>query len=335
MLAKKIGIDLGTSTLRAYVRGAGIVADEPSLLAVDRRRGRVVAVGARALDALGRRPDALRAERPVQGGQIVDLVGAGAMLDHLIGRAQGGLHLGRPEVMICVPYGVSGTGRRALTEAAIRAGSRQAWLLDAPLAAAIGADMPVGDRRGQAICDIGGGTAEIAVISLSGLVTSSAVPVGGNRLDQAVVALLERRHGLLIDEHAAEDARTRAGAVAPTSGPLRIDVSGKDVASGASRTLSLEPAEVVEALQEPLSAIATEIREVLTQTPPELVRDIERGGITLTGGGALLRGLDRYLADRVGLPTRVAAGAPACAARGAGLALDRFEVLRGGNLSLR
>jgi rod shape-determining protein MreB len=237
--------------------------------------------------------------------------------------------------MICVPSLVSGAVRRSLTEAAIKAGARQAWLLDAPLAAAIGADLPIAERRGHAICDIGGGTTEIAVMSLSGVVAGRAVPVGGVRLDQSVAALLAQAHDLLIDERVAEDAKIRAGAVPPSSGPLPIHVSGRDLASGAPRTVAVEPAEVIEALHEPLSALVAGLREVLAQTPPDLVRDIESRGIVLTGGGALLRGLDRYLAARVGIWARVATDARACGARGAGLALDRFEVLRRGHLSLR
>lgn len=335
MLAKKIGVDLGTSSVQVYVRGGGIIADEPSLLAVDREDRRMVAIGREALRMLGRTPRAIEVLRPFREGMISDFAVTEGMLHHLIGKAQGSLRLFKPEVMIGVPSGVSSLERRVLTEVAISGGARQAWLLDKPLAAAIGADLPIAEARGHAVCDIGGGATEIAVISLSGMVAAHSVRVGGGRLDAAIVAFLQRRQGLLIGERTAEKVKIEIGAAVAPGEPLLAEVRGRDVKSGRARTMTVTSSEVAEAIQEPLGAIVAAVREVFEQTPPDLFADIYEHGIVLAGGGALLRGVDHYLSGRLGVPVRVADDPRTCVARGAGQALDRFEVLRHGQLHLR
>src|SRR5438309_504991 len=239
ILSRKIGIDLGTSTVLIYVRGEGIVVNEPSLVAVNRDGTRILAVGGQAFEMVGRTPDAIQVVRPMREGVIADFVVTEGMLHHFIGKVQGRNRLFKPEVMICVPSGVTSVERRAVTEAAISAGARQAWLIDEPLAAAIGAGLPISEPRGNAICDIGGGTTEIAVISLSGMVVAHSVRTGGNRLDEAVVAFLKRRHNLLIGERTAEEIKFSVGSATPLKEPLTTEVRGRDLISGLPRNLEV------------------------------------------------------------------------------------------------
>lgn len=335
MLSKKIGIDLGTSTVQIYVRGEGIVVQEPSLVAINRDGDRILAIGSQALDMVGRTPDAIQVVRPMRDGVIADFVATEGMLHHFIGRVQGRNRIFKPEVMVCVPSGVTSVERRAVTEAAISAGARQAWLIDEPLAAAIGAGLPISEARGHAICDIGGGTTEIAVISLSGMVVAHSVRAGGNRLDEAVMAYLKRRHNLLIGERTAEEIKLAVGAAVPMREPLTTEVRGRDLVSGLPRNVAVTSAEMMDALQEPLAMVVAGIRDVLEQTPPELAADIFERGLVLTGGGALLRGMDRFVAMHTGIPALVADDPQTCVVRGTGQALEQFEVLKRNQLYLR
>jgi rod shape-determining protein MreB and related proteins len=335
MLSKKIGIDLGTSTVLIYVRGEGIVVNEPSLVAVNRDGTRILAVGTQAFEMVGRTPDTIHVVRPMRDGVIADFVVTEGMLNYFIGKVQGRNRLFKPDVMICVPSGVTSVERRAVTEAAISAGARQAWLIDEPLAAAIGARLEINEPRGNAICDIGGGTTEIAVISLSGMVVAHSVRSGGNRLDEAIMAHLKRRHSLLVGERTAEDIKIAVGAAVPLREPLSLEVKGRDLVSGLPRNVTIGSAEVTEALQEPLATVVGAIRDVLEQTPPELAADIYERGIVLTGGGSLLRGMDRFVSMHTGTPAIVAEDPQTCVVRGTGLALEHFDVLKRNQLYLR
>jgi rod shape-determining protein MreB len=274
LLGKKIGIDLGTSTVLVYVKGEGVVINEPSPGVDNGDRSRT--------------------------------------LHHFIGKVQGRQRLFKPEIMICVPSAVSSAERRAVTEAAISAGARQVWLIDEPLAAALGAGLPIAEMRGNAICDIGGGTTEIAVISLSGMVVAHSIPVGGNQIDEAIAIHMK------IDEHTAEQVKISIGSAIAMKEPLRMNVRGVEVTSN----------DVAEAIQEPLRLIAAAVREVLEETPPELAADIRDRGMVLTGGGAQLPGLDRYLSLHTGINTTVAKDPQTSVVRGTGLALEQFEVLK-------
>jgi rod shape-determining protein MreB len=327
VLSKKIGIDIGTSTVLVYVRGDGIVVNEPSQAAVNGDGTRILAVGRQAEEMAGPTPNGVHVVRPMRVTEGV--------LHHFIGKVQGRQRLFKPEIMICVPSGVTSVERRAVTEAAISAGARQAWLIDEPLAAAIGAGLPINEPRGNAICDIGGGTTEIAVISLSGMVVAHSIRVGGNRIDDAIAAYLERTHNLLVGARTAEDIKISTGAAVTMKEPLIGEVRGRDLLSSLPRSLEVSSNEIVEAIQEPLRLIVGAIRTVLGETPPELVADIFDRGIVLSGGAAQLRGLDRYVAMHTGIPTVVTQSPQTSVVRGTGLALENFEVLKRNQAYLR
>jgi rod shape-determining protein MreB len=335
LFAKRIAVDLGTSTVLVYVGGEGIVVNEPSLVAVNRDGSRILAVGRRAAEMLGRTPDSIQVVRPLKDGVIADFVVTEGMLHHFIDKVQGRQRLFKPEVMICVPSGVTSVERRAVTEAAISAGARQAWLIDEPLAAAIGAGLPIAEPRGHAVCDIGGGTTEIAVISLSGIVVAHSVRLGGNRLDEAIMAHLKKHSDLLIGERTAEEIKIGIGSALPLDPPLTMDVRGRDLLSGLPRNLTVSSKDITVAIQEPLARIVGAVRKVLEETPPELAADIFERGLVLSGGGALLRGLDRYLSLHTGVAAVVVDDAQTCVARGTGKALEQFQVLKRNQLYLR
>jgi rod shape-determining protein MreB and related proteins len=335
VLAKKIGIDLGTSTVLVYVKGEGIVINEPSLVALNRDGTKILAVGRQAAEMVGRTPDTITIVRPMREGVIADFVVTEGMLHYFIAKVQGRQRIFKPEIMICVPSGVTSVERRAVTEAAISAGAKQAWLIDEPLAAAIGADLPISQPSGHAICDIGGGTTEIAVISLSGMVVAHSIRVGGNRIDDAIAAFVKRKHNLLIGERTAEEVKIGIGSAVPPKELLTMEVRGRDIVSGLPKNVVLNSREIAEAIQDPLAQIVGAVRGVLEETPPELAADIYDKGIVLTGGGALLRNLDRYLVMHTGVPAIVADDPQTCVARGTGLALEHFEVLKRNQLYLR
>jgi rod shape-determining protein MreB len=335
VLSKKIAIDLGTSTVLIWVKGAGIVVNEPSLVALNRDGTRILAVGRQAYEMVGRTPDTIQLVRPMRDGVIADFAVTEGMLHHFIGKVQGVQRLFKPEIMICVPSGVTSVERRAVTEAAISAGARQVWLIDEPLAAAIGAGLPIAEPRGNAICDVGGGTTEIAVISLSGTVVAHSVRVGGNRVDEAITLYLKRRCNLLVGERAAEDLKISVGSAIPLDEPLVTEVRGRDLVSGLPRSVEVSSNDVAEAVAEPLLLIARAVRDVLEETPPELAADISDRGLVLTGGGALLRELDRYLAIQTGLPVVVAEDPQTSVVRGTGMALENFEAFRRNQSYLR
>lgn len=335
LLSKKIGIDLGTSTVLIYVKGEGIVVNEPSLVAINRDGTRILAVGRQAFEMVGRAPDAIQVVRPMREGVIADFAATEGLLHNLIGKVQGRQRLFKPEIMVCVPSGVTSVERRAVAEAAISAGARQAWLIDEPLAAAIGAGLPIAEPRGNAVCDIGGGTTEIAVISMSGMVMAHSIRVGGNRVDDALAAYLKSKHDLLAGERTAEEAKIAAGSAVFMEQPLVIEVRGRDIVTGLPKSVEIDSNEIAEAIQEPLRLIVGAVREVLEETPPELAADIFDRGLVLSGGGALLRGIDRYFSMHTGIPTVVAEEPQTSVVRGTGLALENFEVLKRNQSYLR
>jgi len=266
---------------------------------------------------------------------IADYIITEHLLRHFITKVAGRVRLFQPELMICVPSGVTSVERRAVTEAAISAGARQAWLIDEPLAAAIGVGLPIAEPRGNAICDVGGGTTEIAVISLSGMVVAHSIRVGGNRIDDAIATYLKRKHNLLIGERTAEEVKIAVGSAVSMKQPLVTDVRGRDLVTGLPRNLEVSSNDIVEAIQEPLRLIVGAVRDVLEETPPELAADIFDRGIVLTGGGAQLRGLDRYISMHTGIPAVVADEPQTTVVRGTGLALENFEVLKRNQSYLR
>jgi rod shape-determining protein MreB len=328
VLSKKIAIDLGTSTLRVFVKGEGIVVTEPAVVAVKRVSARFVAFGNEVSELVRRAPDSVFLRVPLRDGVISDLAATEAILHHFIDRVQGRQRFFKPEVMICVPTGLTSRDRRAVTEAAVSAGARQAWLIDKPLAAAMGVGLPVADKRGSAICQIGGGTTEVAVIADSGTVAGRSIKIGGNRMDAAIGEFLRRKYSVEIDEQTAEAAKIAVGSAVPIKQALVTEVTGRDVASGSPKTIEVQTNDIVQAVDEALRLIADALREVIEETPRAMAAEIRERGIVLSGGGALLRGLDLYLATQTGIPARVADQPETAVVRGTGLALDNFEVLK-------
>lgn len=328
MLSKKIAIDLGTTTLRIFVKGEGIVVTEPCVVAVKGDSLRYVAFGNEVYELVRRAPDSVLVRFPLRDGAINDLAGTKALLHHFIDRVQGRQRIFKPEVMICVPTGLTSRDRRAVTEAATAAGARQVWLIDAPIAAAMGAGLPVADKRGSAICEIGGGTTEVAVLAESGTVAGRSIKVGGNRMDAAITDYLRTRYGLVVDERIAEDVKIAVGCALASKQSLSTEVGGRDASSGSPKTIEVSTDDIVEAVDQSLRLIAGAVCEVVEETPPEMARDIQARGLVLSGGGARMRGLDLYLAAKTGIPARVAEQPETSVVRGTGLALDNFEVLK-------
>ena len=328
MLAKKIGIDLGTANCLVYVKGQGIVLNEPSVVAVSNFDNRIVAVGNAAREMLGRTPGSITVTRPMRDGVIADYVITEAMLRYFINRVCGPLRLFRPEVMVCVPAGVTSVEQRAVHDATLQAGARVAYLIEEPLAAAIGANAPIHLASGTMIVDIGGGTTEAAVISLNGVVVSTSVRVAGNKLDDAISNYMKRKYSLMVGERTAEEIKIQIGSALPLEEEMMMEVRGRDQVGGLPKTVTIKSSEIREAISEPLAAIVASARAVLEQTPPELASDVIDRGMILTGGGALLRNIDRLLAEETGVPCYVAENPMACVAIGAGLALERIDILR-------
>jgi len=328
MLARQIGIDLGTVNVLVFVRGRGIVLREPSVVAISANDSRIVAVGEEARNMLGRTPETIEVMRPMRGGVIADYVVTEAMLRYFIARVCGRFRLFRPDVMISVPVGVTSVESRAVRDAAIEAGARTAYLIPEPLAAALGAGMPIHMPTGNMIVNIGGGTSEAAVIAVNGIVVSSSVRVGGIRTDEAIAAYIRRKYNLLIGEQTSEEIKIQIGSALLLDEELSMDVRGRDQVTGLPKTITITSGEVTEAIVEPLAAIATTVRAVLEKTPPELASDIIDRGIVMTGGGSLLRNVDRFLTGETGVPCHVTEDPLACVALGAGKALEQYNVLK-------
>ncbi len=337
LFSNDLSIDLGTANTLIYVRGQGIVLNEPSVVAIRQDRGpggpkSIAAVGIEAKRMLGRTPGNIVAVRPMKDGVIADFTVTEKMLQHFIHK----VHEARffrpsPRVLICVPCGSTQVERRAIKESAAGAGAREVYLIEEPMAAAIGAGMPVDEARGSMVLDIGGGTSEVAVISLNGIVYSASVRVGGDRLDDAIINYVRRNYGTLIGEATAERIKHEIGSAYPGAEIREIEVKGRNLAQGIPRSFTLNSNEILEALQDPLSGIVGAVKTALEQTPPELGSDIAERGIVLTGGGALLRDIDRLLMEETGLPVVVAEDPLTCVARGGGRALEMIDE-RGGDV---
>jgi rod shape-determining protein MreB len=328
MLVTQIGIDLGTVNVLVFVRGKGIVLREPSVVAISANDNRIVAVGEEARQMLGRTPETIEVMRPMLGGVIADYVVTEAMLRYFISKVCGRFRLLRPEVMISVPVGVTSVESRAVRDAAIQAGSKVAYLVPEPLAAALGADMPIHTPTGNMIVNIGGGVSEACVLAVNGIVVWNSVRVGGIKTDEAVGAYIRRKYNLLVGEQTAEEIKIQIGSALPLDEELRMEVRGRDQVSGLPKTITVTSSEVTEALAEPLAAIAATARAVLEKTPPELAADIIDRGIVMTGGGSLLRNIDRFLTGETGVPCHVAEDPLACVAKGAGKALEQYQILK-------
>jgi len=329
MFTKKVGIDLGTANVLVYVKGRGIVIDEPSVVALGVRDNDVIAVGEEARNMLGRVPNSYSVVRPMRDGVIADYLITEAMLRHFVSRVIGRFNIIKPEVMICVPAGVTSVEQRAVRDAAEQAGARRpAHLVPEPLAAAIGARIPVGSPRGHMVIDIGGGRTEAAVISMYGIVVSESVRMAGDRLDDAIAAYVKRRHNLIIGDRTAEEVKIAVGSALPIEENLACSVRGRDMITGLPKTITITSTEVTQAIQDNLSTIVSAVRAVLERTPPELASDVIDHGIVLTGGGALLRHLDELIIQETGVPCHVADHPLTCVAIGAGIALEYLDVIK-------
>ena len=325
MFIKKIGIDLGTTNVLVYVPKKGIVVNEPSVVAVSKTDGKVLAVGIEAKDMIGRTPDTIVAERPLKEGVIANYNTTEAMLRYFINKAMGGVRLFRPEVMVAVPGGITSTERRAVIDATIAAGARAAYIIKEPIVAAIGADIPIGAASGHMIIDIGGGTAEIAVISLGGIVSSGSVRIGGNKFDQSIVEYVRHKYNLAIGERSAEEIKMTIGSAMYMDKPLTMEIKGRDMVTGLPRIVTVNSDDTTEALQHDLELLMSAIKEVLHRTPPELSADVMDKGIILSGGSAQLRNLDSLIAEATGVPTYVAEEPLLCVAKGTGIALENLD----------
>src|SRR5210317_2511587 len=337
LLSNDLSIDLGTANTLIYSRGQGIVLNEPSVVAIRQDRGpggpkSIEAVGTDAKKMLGRTPENITAKRPMKDGVIADFTYTEKMLQHFIRKVHENQFMRpSPRVLICVPCGATQVERRAIRESALGAGARKVYLIEEPMAAAIGAGMPVDEAQGSMVLDIGGGTSEVAVISLNGLVYSSSVRIGGDRFDDAIINYVRRNYGTLIGETTAEHIKHEIGSAYPGNEVLEIEVKGRNLSQGIPRAFTLNSNEILESLQEPLAGIVGAVKTALEQTPPELGADVAERGIVLTGGGALLRDLDRLIMEETGLPVVIADDPLTCVARGGGKALELFDE-RGGDV---
>lgn len=328
MFSKKIGIDLGTTTVLVYVPKRGIILHEPSVVAVSQIDHKVLAVGKEAKDMLGRTPDTIVARRPLKDGVIADYRTTEAMLRYFINKAMGGLRLFRPEVMVAVPGGITSTERRAVIDAAITAGAKAAYVIKEPIVAAIGANIPIGSPSGHMIIDIGGGTSEMAVLSLGGIVASESVRIGGVKFDAAIMEYVRRKYGLAVGERTAEDIKINIGSAMYMPERLTMDVKGRDMMSGLPKIVQVTSDDVTAAIQNELEGIIATVKEVLHKTPPELSADVMDKGIVLSGGSSQLRNLDALIAEATGVPTFVAEDPQQCVVKGTGVALENLDAYK-------
>ena len=328
MFSKDIGIDLGTANTLIFMKGKGIIMREPSVVAVDTRNDTVRYVGQDAKEVIGRTPGSIVAVRPLKDGVIADFGITASMLQIFIRKVCNNSVLARPRIIICIPSGVTEVERRAVREAAFKAGAKHVSIIEEPMAAAIGAGLPVAEATGSMVVDIGGGTSEVAVISLGGIVASRSVRVGGDELDNSIIQYIKRKYNLLIGERTAEDIKINIGSAFPLEEEATMDIKGRDLMDGLPKNIQVTSEEIREALADPLSMVLDAIRTTLEKTPPELSADIIDHGITLTGGGALLRGLDRLIEKETGMPVHIAESPLDCVAMGTGRVLDDIDRLR-------
>lgn len=331
----KLGIDLGTTTVLVFVPGKGIVLNEPSVVAVSLRENKILAIGEGAKEMVGRTPDEITAYRPMKDGVIADYRVTEAMLRYYIKKALGKWNLFRPEVMISVPAGVTSTERRAVVEAATKAGAREAYVVKEPILAAIGAGIPIQEARGHMIVDIGGGTTDVAVISLGGIVASTSVKCAGNRIDRAIADYIKKNSNLSIGDKMSEEIKIAIGSAVPVEDELTMMVKGRDHLTGLPRSIEIGTNEVVRAIGKELRTMVAAIKDVLQDTPPELAADIIDNGITLTGGTSQLRNLAELIYRRTGVKARVAKDAPFCVAKGTGEAIKHLDTYKKAIISKR
>ena len=328
LFSNDLSIDLGTANTLVYQKGKGIVMDEPSVVAVHKDTNRVLAVGKEAKNMLGRTPGSIVAIRPMRDGVIANFEITEAMLRYFIQKVHNRKTLVRPRIVISVPSGITQVEKRAVRDSAQSAGAREVYLVEEPMAAAIGAGMPIQEPSGNMIVDIGGGTTEVAVISLSGIVFAKSIRIAGDEMDEAIVNYVKRKYNLLIGERTAEQIKIEIGSAFPLETRQTIDVKGRDLVAGIPRTQSISDAEIREAMLEPVNAIIDTIKIALERTPPELAADIVDKGIVLAGGGALLRGLDALIREETGLPITIAEDPLTCVVIGTGKVLDELDLLR-------
>jgi rod shape-determining protein MreB len=329
MFAKRVGIDLGTTNVLVYVKGQGIVIDEPCVVALGVRDNNVVAVGDEARNMLGRVPNSISVVRPMRDGVIADYLVTEAMLRYFIQRVVGRFNVVKPEVMICIPAGVTSVEQRAVRDAAEQAGARRpAHLVPEPLAAAIGARIPVGSPTGHMIVDIGGGRTEAAVVSMYGLVVTESVRMAGDRLDDMIAFYIRRRHNVELGDRTAEELKVAIGSALPIEEDLACSVRGRDMITGLPKTITVTSTDLCGAIQDGLATIVQAVRSVLEKTPPELASDVIDNGIVLTGGGALLRHMDELITQETGVPCVVAEDPRQCVAIGAGIALEYLDLIK-------
>lgn len=328
-LGQDIGIDLGTASVLVYIKGKGIVLREPSVVAIDKNTNKLLAVGEEARRMLGRTPGNIVAIRPLRDGVISDYDITERMLKYFINKICGSkvFRLFKPRIMVCVPSGVTEVERRAVIDAAMQAGARKTYLIEEPIAAAIGAGIDISKACGSMVVDIGGGTTDIAVISLGGTVVSSSIKVAGDKFDEAIVRYMRKKHNIMIGERTSEELKINIGTVYPRVQEVAMDVRGRNLISGLPKTISVTSSEMMEALEEPMSSIIEAVHAVLERTPPELAADISDRGIVLTGGGSLVYGLDKLLQEKTGINVIIADDAISCVALGTGEALNDIEAI--------
>jgi len=337
MFIKKIGIDLGTTITLVHVPKKGIVINEPSVVAISIADNTVLAVGEEAKEMLGRTPETIIAKKPLKDGVIADYKTTEAMLKYFINKAIGNVRIFRPEVMIAVPAGITSTERRAVIDATIAAGAKAAYIIKEPIAAAIGANIPIGSASGHMIVDMGGGTSEIAVISLGGIVSNTSVRIGGLKFDNAIIEFIKKKYGLAIGERTAEEIKIKIGSAMfmDKNEKLSMEIKGRDLVTGLPKNLKITSDDVTEALQNELQGIINAIKSVLHKTPPELSADVMEKGMILSGGSSLLRSMDKLIAQATGVPAYNADEQLLCVAKGTGIALENLESYKRSILSTK
>ncbi len=333
-MSTDIGVDLGTANVLVYVKGKGIVLREPSVVAIDKDSNRVLAIGEEARRMLGRTPGNIVAIRPLREGVIADYDTTESMLRHFIRKVAGKSLFFKPRIMVCIPSGVTTVEKRAVLEAAMQAGARKTYLIEEPLAAALGAGLDIAEPCGAMVVDIGGGTTDVAVLSLGGIVVSESLRIGGDRFDESLVSFVKKEYKIMIGERTAEEMKVQIGTAFPNSRNETMEVRGRDLLSGLPKTVRITSEETREALAEPVALIVQCVKSVLENTPPELASDIMDRGIVMTGGGSLLHGLDRLIQEETGIPTYLAEDPLSCVALGTGKALESLESLEESLLTL-
>ena len=331
----EVGIDLGTANVLVYIKGKGVVLEEPSVVAINRDTNEIVAVGEEARQMLGRTPSNIVAVRPLRDGVISDYDVTERMLKYFIRKTCGSGRFFKPRIMVCVPSGVTEVEKRAVREAATQAGGKSVYLMEEPVAAAIGAGLDISKPNGVMIIDIGGGTTDVAVIALGGIVASNSVKIAGDKFDEAIIKYMRKEHKLYIGERTAEEMKMTIGTAYPREQIVVQECRGRDLVSGLPKSIEITSKQMMEALEEPLQAICETVHGVLERTPPELAADIGNSGIVLTGGGALLHGIDKRIQERTGIPVRIADDPKKCVAIGTGKALNSIDMLENNNLNKR